>query len=121
MIHALVHLTAPRFTTQTPSIPSIDVTADAPRKRLVGPEEHKATMAAAHALAARIWARNEAGWPVAVESLGTAHARITVETIDDDDAERRMVLKMLRDVVAPKSEGVAYRPDGTAITVTIPR
>lgn len=119
MIHALVHLTAPRYTLLTPTIPSIDVTASAPDKRRVGPEEHKAVMQAAHLYAAAIWSRNDAGWSVAVESIGDAHARITVETIDDSADERRAVLAMLRDVVAPKH--IAYRPDGTAIVVSIPR
>ena len=122
MIHALVHLTAPRYryTLAAPTIPTIDVTASAHDKRLVGPAEHNAVMQAAHLLAAAVWSRNEAGWPVAVavESIGDAHARVTVETIEDSAAERAAVLAMLRDVVTPKH--LAYRPDGTAIVVSVP-
>ena len=118
MIHTLVHLTAPRYTSRAATIPSIDVTASAPAKRLVGPAEHNAVMQAAHLLAAAVWSRNDAGWPVAVESIGDAHARVTVETIEDSAEERAAVLAMLRDVVAPKH--LAYRPDGTAIVVSIP-
>lgn len=118
MIHTLVHLTAPRYTLAAPTIPAIDVTASAHDKRLVGPEEHKAVMQAAHLVAAAIWSRNDAGWWVAVEAIGDTHARVTVETIEDSDDERRAVLAMLRDVVTPKH--LAYRPDGTAIVVSIP-
>lgn len=114
-----VKLTAPRFTGARATIPTIEV-YEAPEMR-PGHGAHRRVMAAAHLLAAAIEHANGVGWPVSVEAIGTAHARLTVETIEDSDAERDTVLGILRDACAGKltPPNILFR-EGRAEVVSIP-
>lgn len=122
MIRTNVTLTAPRFSSDPPSIPTIEIWDE---RRT--PEAHRAVMAAAHLLAAKLWTTNVAGRhlagrPITVEATCDAGAAVTVETLTHSAEEREEVLRLLRAAVAEASgkRGRAFRPDGREIVVSIP-
>lgn len=127
MIRAAVTLTAQPFSSAPPTIPTIDVHDD---ER--APEAHRRAMSTAHILAAWLWSTNDAGKhlmgrPISVETVGEAHARVIVETFTNAAEERDAVLGLMREAVArvatatkPSRDGVAFRPDGRQIRVSIP-
>lgn len=122
-IKCTVKVTAPRFSTAEPSIPTIEVHDD---DRSLS--AHRRVMAAAHVLAAWLWSTNAAGRPIAVDATGQSVARITVETLTENGAaEREEVLRLMREAIdrlraeSGPATGTVYRPDGQAVRVTVPR
>lgn len=121
MIRTNITLTAPRFSSEPATIPTIEVWDEAR-----SPEAHRRVMTAAHLLAARLWTTNIAGRhlmgrPVSVDTTCDAGAQVTVETLTRNPEEREEVLRLMRAAVAEMGgkRGRAFRPDGREIIVSI--
>lgn len=109
--------------TLTGTMPTIEIWDEART-----PAAHRAVMAAAHMLAAKLWTtnigsdRHLSARPINVEATCDAGARVTIETFGNTTAEREDVLGLMRAAIREMSgkQGRAFRPDGREIVVSIP-